>query len=80
MAASASTTSYFMPMIVNEPQQTHMFFPENAPLNFLLAPSHGEASSSNNTTMNGFQMQTGGARTSMNASANGEVDLELRLG
>ncbi|KAG5031670.1 hypothetical protein JHK85_015652 [Glycine max] len=81
MAASASTTSYFMPMIVNEPQQTHMFFPENAPLNFLLAPSHGEASSSNNnTTMYGFQMQTSGARTSMNASANGEVDLELRLG
>ena len=37
-------------------------------------------SSSNNTTMYGFQMQTGGARTSMNASANGEVDLELRLG
>ncbi|KAG5035979.1 hypothetical protein JHK87_010889 [Glycine soja] len=74
MAASVS-----MPMIVNElQQQTHMLFPENAP--FLLAPSHGEASSSNNTTMYGFQVQTGGARTSMNASANGEVDLELRLG
>lgn len=43
MAASVS-----MPMIVNElQQQTHMLFPENAP--FLLAPSHGEASSSNNT-------------------------------
>ncbi|XP_020203115.1 uncharacterized protein LOC109788720 [Cajanus cajan] len=79
MAASASVSDS-MSMVVNEPQHTHMFFPENA--SFLLAPSYGEASSNTNTNtvMHGFPMQTSGANTSMNASDNGEVDLELRLG
>ncbi|TKY73938.1 Transcription factor DIVARICATA [Spatholobus suberectus] len=77
MVASASA-SYSMPMIVNQPQQTHLFFPEKAP--FLLAPSYGKASSNTTTINYGFQMQTGGASTSVNDSANGEVDLELRMG
>ncbi|KAJ1413357.1 SANT/Myb domain [Sesbania bispinosa] len=45
--------------------------------NLMNAPA-SRSSSSNH--INGFQMLTGGASTSMTTSANGEVDLELCLG
>ncbi|KAK7360364.1 hypothetical protein VNO77_02352 [Canavalia gladiata] len=73
-----ASSSYSMPKMVNEPQQTLMLFPEKAP-SFPIPP-YGEGSSSTNRIMYQIQLQTGGASTSMTASANGEVDLELRLG
>ncbi|KAK7360363.1 hypothetical protein VNO77_02350 [Canavalia gladiata] len=73
-----ASSSYSMPKMVNEPQQTLMLFPEKAP-SFPIPP-YGEGSSSTNRIMYQIQLQTGGASTSMTASANGEVDLELPLG
>ncbi|XP_027347940.1 uncharacterized protein LOC113859334 [Abrus precatorius] len=75
MSASLSNV---MPMIDNKPQQTLMLFLEET--SFFLVPSNGEASSNTKTNMYGSQMQIGDENTSMNASVNGEVDLELRLG
>ncbi|XP_061362200.1 uncharacterized protein LOC133305948 [Gastrolobium bilobum] len=71
-----ASASYPMPMIVNQPEQIFSVLPNQVP--FFLVPPSGEANT--NTITYGFQMQTSGASTSMNASANEEVDLELRLG
>ncbi|RDX93551.1 hypothetical protein CR513_24177, partial [Mucuna pruriens] len=65
-AAMAASVSYSIDMIVKEPQQTHMLFPDKGPCPSLLAPSYEEASCNNNTIMYGFQMQIGAANTSMN--------------
>ncbi|RDX94750.1 Transcription factor DIVARICATA, partial [Mucuna pruriens] len=77
------SASYSMPVIVNQSQQLFTLVPVSAP--FILVPTYGEASNNTNTNtiMHGFQMQTirTTASTSMNAiaSANEEIDLELRL-
>ncbi|TKY58397.1 Transcription factor DIVARICATA [Spatholobus suberectus] len=76
-----ASTLYSMPIVVNQSQQLLTPVLVNVP--FLLAPPYGEAST--NTIMYGFQMHTSAttaSNTSMNAiaSANEEIDLELRLG
>ncbi|KAJ1413358.1 SANT/Myb domain [Sesbania bispinosa] len=73
----SAPTSRSMQMVLKKPQQTLTLFPEEA--HFSQVSPFGEGSSSSNH-IDGFQMLTGGASTSLTTSSNGEVDLELRLG
>ncbi|KAJ1397128.1 hypothetical protein SESBI_32034 [Sesbania bispinosa] len=72
-----ASTSYSIQMVLNEPQRTLTLIPKKTP--FSQVPPFEEGSRSDNH-IDGFQMLTNSATTSMTASANGEIDLELRLG
>ncbi|KAK7386590.1 hypothetical protein VNO78_26923 [Psophocarpus tetragonolobus] len=80
------STSYSMHVIVSHSQQFLTPIPENAP--FLLVSPHEEGSTNNNNTAYGFQMHANGATSSnsvaamihVDADADEEIDLELRLG
>ncbi|CAJ1942173.1 unnamed protein product [Sphenostylis stenocarpa] len=69
-----------MPVIVNQTLQILVPVPMNVP--FLLVPRYTEASSSTNTIVHQSQSRTSdaAASTSMNVTADEEIDLELRLG